>query len=348
MLTELIDKFKNANGRSDFVIAVVCDIRGFASFSKNHEAPDIAMFTKRFFVKLLEEYFVDADFAKSTGDGLLLVFKYSETTLLQVAESVLKNCLNVVRDFPTMMKNDSMINYAVPDAVGFGIARGTAFCLYSDDEVVDYSGQTLNLAARLNELARPHGIVIDGTFMTSVIPRKLRGSFTTDNVYLRGISDDIPREIICSTDVVIPKEAKMSERRSTLRSVDHSVTVGSVKKMPGKLTIKMPEEPTASIPCIAKVQWVHSTASWLRPNAPEYTQWRQLIYANVEHTADGYFVHLKTDEIARIIAEEGLSSRANLTIRVQYVPASSGSTLNLISHDRPAALPRALAPVGGG
>ncbi len=341
MLTELIDKFKNANGRSDFVIAVVCDIRGFASFSKNHEAPDIAMFSKRFFVKLLEDYFVDADFAKSTGDGLLLLFRYSETTLLRVAESVLKSCAKVVRDFPTMMKNDSMINYAVPDAVGFGIARGTAFCLYTDDEVVDYSGQTLNLASRLNELARPHGIVVDGTFMMSVIPAKMRGMFATDSVYVRGISEETPREIFCSADVVIPNGVKTAER--PLRSVDHNVTAGFVKKMPDNLTIKMPEEPTASVPCIAKVQWVHSTASWLRPNAPEYTQWRQLTYTNVERTADGYFVHLKTNEITRIIAEEGLPSRANLTIRVQYVPAVPGSQdITWIAADPRASLPRLL------
>lgn len=213
MLTELINKFKNANGRSDFVIAVVCDIRGFASFSKKHEAPDIAMFSKRFFVRLLEEYFVDADFAKSTGDGLLLLFKYSENSLHPVADSVLKNCLNVVRDFPTMMANDSMINYTVPDAVGFGIARGTAFCLYSDGEVVDYSGQTLNLASRLNEFARPQGIVIDGSFMMSVIPEEMRSIFSTDMVFVRGISEEYPREVFCSNDVVIPQEARTPEKK---------------------------------------------------------------------------------------------------------------------------------------
>jgi len=195
MLNALINKFKNANGRSEFVIAVVCDIRGFASFSKNHEAPDIAMFSKRFFVKLLEEYFVDTDFAKPTGDGMLLLFKYSEDNLLEVSDSVLRICRDVVRDFPIMMANDAMINYRVPDAIGFGIARGTAFCMYSDDEVVDYSGQTLNLASRLNEFARPQGIVIDGTYMMSVIPEEMRGLFSTEMLFVRDISHELPRKV---------------------------------------------------------------------------------------------------------------------------------------------------------
>ncbi len=324
MLTALINKIKNANGRSEFVIAIVCDIRGFSSFSKNHEAPDIAMFSKRFYVKLLEEYFVDTDFAKTTGDGLLLLFRYSESNLHEVAASVLRACLAVVRDFPTRMNNDSMINYSVPDAVGFGIARGTAFCLYSDDEVVDYSGQTLNLASRLNDFARPHGVVIDGSFMKSVIPEDIRETFYTDTVYVRGIAEDVPRDVFCSNDVILPLEAKTSDRKSTLRSVDHSITAGFVKKMPENVTIKMPEEPSLATPCTAKVQWTHTTASWLHPDAPEYTQWRQLLYTDVEHTADGYFVHLKTDEIMQVIDDEHLGAKEKLTIRVQYVPAKPG------------------------
>jgi len=331
MLTTLINKFKNSNGRSEFVIAVVCDIRGFSNFSKNHEAPDIAMFSKRFFVKLLEEYFVDTDFAKPTGDGMLLLFRYSENTLHEISDSVLKICRDVVRDFPTMMQNDSMINYKVPDAVGFGIARGTAFCLYSDDEAVDYSGQTLNLASRLNEFARPYGIVIDGSYMMSVIPEELRSIFSTDMVFVRGISEEHPREVFYSNDVVIPVEAKIPDRKSILKSVDNEVTVGSVKKMPDSITIRMPEEPLASIPCTAKVQWVHTTANWLHPNAPAYTQWRPLIFTQVEQTADGYFVHLKKDEIIRVIDDASLASKENLTIRIQYVPAVPGSQVNWVS-----------------
>lgn len=331
MLTALIDKFKNANGRSEFVIAIVCDIRGFSAFCKGHEAPDIAMFCKRFYVKLLEEYFVDTDFAKPTGDGLLLLFRYSESNLHEVAASVLRSCLSVVRDFPKMMKNDAMINYEVPDAVGFGIARGTAFCLYSDREVVDYSGQTLNLASRLNEFARPQGVVIDGGFMRSVIPEDIRDTFYSDTVYVRGIAEEFPREVFCSSDVLIPPEAKASWKQSIFRSVDHSVTVGFVRKMPENITIKLPEEPSSTVPCSARVQWMHSTANWLHPKAPEYTQWRELIYTNVEHTADGYFVRLKTEEIIRVVEEERLPGRAQLSVRIQYVPAVRGKPAFVMS-----------------
>jgi len=120
---------------------------------------------------------------------------------------------------------------------------------------------------------------------------------------------------------VITAEAKAPEKKPILRSIDHDVTVGFVKRMPNSLTIKMPEEPLSSIACTAKVQWVHSTGTWLHPNAPKYTQWRPLTFTKVEHTSDGYFVHLITDEIIKIVDEERLASKANLTIRIQYVPA---------------------------
>jgi hypothetical protein len=321
MLTELINKFRDANGRSDFVIAVMCDIRGFSSFSKIHEAPDIAMFSKRFFVKLLEDYFVDADFAKATGDGMLLIYRYSEKNLHEVAETVLTTCMDVVRDFPELMHNDSMINYPVPDKVGFGIVRGTAFCLYSDREAVDYSGQTLNLAARLTEFARPSGIVIDGTFMMSVIPEQLHEDYYTETVFVRGISEDRPREVFCSNEVVIPAGAKIPEKNAVLRSVDHNVTVALVKKMPETVTVKLPEEPLSTVPCKSKVQWTYSTANWIHRRAPSYTQWRYLADTAIEHTADGYFTHLQTDEILKIINEEKLGAKSELLIRVQYAPA---------------------------
>ena len=325
MLEGLINKFKNANGRSEFVIAIMCDIRGFSNFSKNHEAPDIAMFCKRFYVKLLEDYFADTDYAKATGDGLLLLFRYSENDLHKVAGSVLKSCLKVVKDFPNLMKNDPMINYQVPDSVGFGIARGTAFCLYSDKEVVDYSGQTLNIAARLNEFARPRGVVIDSSFMMSVVPADIRNQFYVDTVFVRGIAEEYPRQVFCSSDVNIPMDAKASWKKSTLRSVDHVVTVGFVKRMPENLSIRLPEEPSGNTPCQAKVQWMHSTGGWLNRDAPQYVQWRELLYNSVEHTSDGFFVHLKSDEIAEIVNEEKLSPKEELTIRIQYVPAAPGN-----------------------
>jgi class 3 adenylate cyclase len=192
MLTQLRKNLEHAEGRSEFVISVICDIRGFSSFSARHESPDTAMFIKRFYLKLLNEYFTGAAFAKPTGDGLLLVFRYSEHDLNQVSESVLTTCFKVIDEFPTMFKDDPMINFPTPSSVGFGISRGPSCCLFSRNTILDYSGQLLNLAARLNDLARPKGIVIAGSYLQNVIPAALRNRFKSGQVYIRDIAEDNP------------------------------------------------------------------------------------------------------------------------------------------------------------
>jgi class 3 adenylate cyclase len=172
----------NAQGRSEFVIVVVADIRGFSRFSTRNESPNIAMFIKRFYLRLMDDYFPTASFAKPTGDGLLMTFLYNENSLIAVSKVVVEACLRCLVDFPTICKDDPMINFDVPNAMGFGMARGTACCLYSGAETLDYSGHLLNLASRLNDLARPSGIVIDGAFLEEMIPESARASFKAQPV----------------------------------------------------------------------------------------------------------------------------------------------------------------------
>src|SRR5947207_7860116 len=178
----------DAQGRSEFVIVVVADIRGFSKFSTTNESPNIAMFIKRFYLQLINKYFKEANFVKPTGDGLLMTFPYSERNLLAVSENVISSCLACLNDFPSICENDAMINFSVPQAIGFGIARGTACCLYSGDQTLDYSGHLLNLASRLNDLARPSGIIIDGKYLKPVIPAEQRDKFKEQQVYIRSIA----------------------------------------------------------------------------------------------------------------------------------------------------------------
>src|SRR5438093_12892619 len=95
-----------AEGRSEFVIVVVADIRGFSDFSTRNESPNIAMFIKRFYLQLIQKYFPSANFVKPTGDGLLMTFRYSESTLMEVAEDVINACLTCLVEFPNIGRGD--------------------------------------------------------------------------------------------------------------------------------------------------------------------------------------------------------------------------------------------------
>jgi hypothetical protein len=150
------------------------------------------MFIKRFYLELIKKYFKTANFVKPTGDGLLMTFNYTEKNLEKVSAMIVSACMACLNDFPTICRDDPMINFEVPSAIGFGIARGTACCLYSGEVTLDYSGHLLNLASRLNDLARPSGIVIDGSFLKELIPTTLRLMFKEQKVFVRSIAEEAP------------------------------------------------------------------------------------------------------------------------------------------------------------
>lgn len=314
MLEDMIRKFRDAEGRSEFVIAVVCDIRNFSGFSVGRQAPEIAMFIRKFYEKLLSVYFTDAVFAKPTGDGLLMAFryKYDQADLLSVAESVLQQCQKAINDYPTMFTDDLMINYPLPERIGFGVARGTAFCLYAGEEVIDYSGQILNLASRLNDLAKPGGIVVDGAFLLDVIPRALQGDFHMEQVYIRNIAEDSPHTVFCSKDVVIPESAKTPINSHTWEKAERIVPYGQIKKVASIYSIQMPVEPAAKDKCKIKMSWKSIV------NPGHLTSIEVTDFSLIKD-AEGNRITFDLASERERLADEELKSDSEVTICVHYV-----------------------------
>ncbi len=186
------EALEDATGESKFVIVVFIDIRGFSAFSKQCESPDTVMFLKRVYTKLIDSYFAFASFYKSTGDGLLFTIPFDEKNLEEMCQKVITSCLACHSEFRNICNNDPMITFEVPDKIGIGVARGTACCLISGDTIIDYSGRLLNLASRLTQLARPSGIVIEGSFGINLLSEEQKGSFAEERVYLDGIFEDEP------------------------------------------------------------------------------------------------------------------------------------------------------------
>jgi len=150
------------------------------------------MFVKRVYIKLIDVYFPYASFYKSTGDGLLLTIPFDKTNLEEVSQKVISSCITCHSDFSDICKGDPMINFEVPSRIGIGIARGTACCLISGRRTIDYSGRLLNLTTKLTDLARPSGLVIDGTFDIRLLSQKQQEIFQEEEVYLKGIAEEEP------------------------------------------------------------------------------------------------------------------------------------------------------------
>jgi len=183
---------ENATGKSEFVIAVNIDIRGFSSFSRSVDSFESAMFLKKVYRKLIDEYFPNASFFKPTGDGLLVIIPYTEENPKEDVTNTVRACLSILRDFGSFCVNDPMIYFGVPEKVGIGLSKGAACCLFSEGKKLDYSGKAINLASRLMDFARPSGIVFDANFGIQLLPDELKGLFSKDGVYIRGISEKEP------------------------------------------------------------------------------------------------------------------------------------------------------------
>jgi hypothetical protein len=160
------------------------------------ESPDVALFIKKVYSKLLDGYFRNASFFKPTGDGLLLTIPYNESNLQANVRQTIDSCLEITKTFCTFCENDPMVTFETPKKIGIGLSRGTACCLTSQDKIMDYSGRVLNLASRLMDVARPSGIVFDAAFGQGLLSGKQSALFSNDQIYVRGIAEIEPINIM--------------------------------------------------------------------------------------------------------------------------------------------------------
>lgn len=198
----------DAKGSSEFIIAVILDIRGFSSLANKVESVETAAFLRRIYIKMIDNYFSNASFVKPTGDGLLLAFPYEESSLSKVASDVLKSCFDCLSGFANLCDGDDMIDFDTPDKLGIGISKGAATKLVSNGVIIDYSGRPFNIASRLMELARPSGMVIEWKkFRQDIIPQEVLGTLSIAEVYLKGVNEDALTKVYYTKDhTIIPIE----------------------------------------------------------------------------------------------------------------------------------------------
>lgn len=205
MHRQLHTALQDAEGFSDLVVVTFLDVRGFSSFAGMAESSEAAIFLRRMYLEIVDNYFPDSSFFKPTGDGLMIVRHFDREGLEHEVATSIRRALDLVSDFPSISESDPMVNFEVPTSLGIGIARGAATRLASGDMTLDYSGRPLNLAARLMDLARPSGVVFDSRLVKGLsLEASLLSEFETSAVYLKGIADTVPMDVYASSAVSIP------------------------------------------------------------------------------------------------------------------------------------------------
>ena len=261
MHQEIKAKLPDAKGVGELVIVTFIDVREFSSFAEISESAEAALFLRNMYQKILEDYFPEATYFKLTGDGLMLIQSYDKNTLEKIVNSTLETSIKLVNDFPNISQDDPMINFDVPGKIGIGISRGATTCLVSDDVILDYSGRPLNLAARLMDLARPLGVVFDAKGLGITIVREdLREQFSSEQVYIRGISETVPTEIRYLTGKVeIEPQRKLPINQFKMKYSTHDTcTLSRAIQRGNQFNFNIDEEPANLDSCSVVVSFSES------------------------------------------------------------------------------------------
>lgn len=177
-------------------VVIFTDIRGFTEWSENTE---VFQYSPEFifdFYTGLQVCFKDWIF-KSLGDGALLIKKMdvvTEKNIKQEIKAILNTIEKVNKAFDKLC-NSFLNKRGQPTdlRLGWGITRGAINEMQiteqsnTADKHFDYIGANINKAARLCDLARPFGIVIDAADFTE-LPKLKNISFFPQTRKIKSIS----------------------------------------------------------------------------------------------------------------------------------------------------------------
>lgn len=248
MHNQLISLLPKAIGASQQVIVVVADIRDFSKFSDATDAVYVATYIKNVYIKIIK-LFSDVDkniYYKATGDGLLMVIPFDEDNLSEKYNLAVNTCIECHSSFKSMMDNVAIINFPIPDKIGFGLSRGSACALQSTDDksgktyTLDYSGHKLNLASRLQDLARPSGVVLEGSKDIELLEDKLKKNFKEAEVFIKSIAESTSIKIWTNKTVEI-SPLNLRSLAGRWETYEFKVTKSRFYKLPQQYSLFLEE-----------------------------------------------------------------------------------------------------------
>lgn len=274
------------------------------------------MFVKRAYGEMIEKYFADAIFFKPTGDGLLVIFQFTEENLKAVSRKVISNSRKLENNFHKICKNDPVVNFDTPPNIGIGISRGSACCLESNNKTLDYSGRILNLASRLMELARPKGIVFDSKFGLEILSPAQKKWFTKDKVYIRGIADQKPIDIFHTSDIIVPASSKNPPEEKGWEVKKDVKTVKQIKDLGGGFIFDLKSKPTDKDDI--SVEITHPTMRSGKVAPGGYSTFHAFKEFRYLEKAGKPKVRLDFEKLSQLLTRRKVPNSSNITIEIMY------------------------------
>ncbi len=169
-------------------LVLIYDIRGFTAASKRVGTADLGAFATAAHREILDLFSgCPPTFVKNLGDGHLLVWESPGGLTAGLLDPVMAAARKAQTAFAAFVAGQGALGTQLPKQVGIGLAYGETF--KSDD----YYGVAMNLAARLQNEARPEGLALSETVFDAAARRdeRLREEFQRARVHLKGLGSTI-------------------------------------------------------------------------------------------------------------------------------------------------------------
>jgi class 3 adenylate cyclase len=169
-------------------LVLIYDIRGFTAASKRVGTADLGAFATAAHREILDLFSAcPPSFVKNLGDGHLLVWEAPGGLTPELLEPVMAAARKAQTTFAAFVAGQGALGARLPKQVGIGVAFGETF--KSDD----YYGVAMNLAARLQNEARPEGLAQRETVFEAAARRdtRLREEFRRARVHLKGLGSTL-------------------------------------------------------------------------------------------------------------------------------------------------------------
>ena len=169
-------------------LVLIYDIRGFTAASKRMGTANLGAFATGAHKAILDLFTaIPPTFVKNLGDGHLLLWETSATPDPTLVGKVVEGAKQARLAFAAFVAGQGAAGERLPRHVGVGVAVGEVS--RSDD----YYGVALNLAARLQNLARPEGLALDASVFEAAASRDqaMRVGFQRARVRLKGLGSTL-------------------------------------------------------------------------------------------------------------------------------------------------------------
>jgi class 3 adenylate cyclase len=160
--------------------------------------------------------------AKKLGDGVLLVWEVDANTddlVVRGLRYAILDIVGYVQEYFYRLTDQIKLNHPnlqLDMHFGIGLASGQAWRLdYGFGKQIDYAGTPMNLAARLQDKARPNGIWVQASFApTYLLERAWTGEGKIEIIELDGIRDPVAVWLSTKPTLFVRRSRKIDDNDS--------------------------------------------------------------------------------------------------------------------------------------